>query len=245
MIKNVVIIGAASAICHEASRNWAKRGYNFKLVGRTEQKLEVVEKDLKAFGAGEIELLVFDLLEYEKHDLLIESIFSQKVDFMLIGHGTLLDQEKTKLVWNMARLEIESNFLSYVSLLTRALPKFKDQGHGAIGVITSVAGDRGRRSNYVYGSAKAGATAFVDGFRAECATFGVSVTTIKPGIVKTPMTAGLDVEGPLAAEAVTVGDAIVKALDKRKRTLYTPFIWQIIMQVIRNIPSFIFDKMKI
>ena len=184
-------------------------------------------------------------MKYENHNELVEKIFSSKVDILLTGHGTLLDQEKAKQVFDIALLEIESNFLSYVSILTRLLPKLRDQKSGSVDIITSVAGDRGRRTNYVYGSAKAGATAYVDGFRAECASFGVNVTTIKPGVVKTPMTAALDVDGPLTADPDQVGKEIVAAMDKGKKTLYTPFVWRFVMEVIKHIPSVVFDRLKI
>lgn len=245
MQKNVVIIGATSAICHEAARLWAKRGYRFTLVGRNEEKLASIQNDLTSYGAGEISVLKYDLLDYDKHGELVDTLFKEKVDILLMGHGTLLDQERAKQVWDIAKLEIESNFISYASILTRMLPKLRDQKSGSIGVITSVAGDRGRRTNYVYGSAKAGATAYVDGFRAECASFGVSVTTIKPGIIRTPMTAGLDIDGPLTADPDRAGSDIVDALDKGKKSVYTPGIWRLVMEVIKHIPSVIFDKMKI
>lgn len=247
MIKNIVVIGATSAICGEASRLWAKRGYNFLLVARNSEKLDAVKKDLESFGAGKVDTLISDLIDCKAHDDLVKKVGDvfERVDIMLVGHGTLVDQEKAKTDYELARLEIESNYVSFVSILTKFYPVFVSQKSGRIGVITSVAGDRGRRSNYVYGSAKAGTAAFVDGLRAELAEHRVKVIHIKPGIVRTPMTSHLNTDGPLAAEASKVGADIVKAVDKGQRVLYTPFVWRLVMTVIKNIPAFIFDKMRI
>ena len=145
---------------------------------------------------------------------------------------------------NYALAEIATNGTSVVSLMTAAANRFEAQGHGAIAVISSVAGDRGRQSNYVYGSAKALVSAFASGLRQRLAKKGISVTTIKPGFVDTPMTAAFK-KGPLWAKPDQVAKDIVVAIDQGKTVVYTPGFWRLIMLIIKHIPEFIFVKLKL
>jgi decaprenylphospho-beta-D-erythro-pentofuranosid-2-ulose 2-reductase len=140
--------------------------------------------------------------------------------------------------------EISTNGLSVVALLTLVANQLEQQGHGAIAVISSVAGDRGRQSNYVYGSAKAMVSAFLSGLRQRLAKKGVHVITVKPGFVDTPMTAHLP-KGPLWAKPEQVAKDIRRAIDKGQRIVYTPGFWRFIMLIIKHIPEFVFVKLKL
>lgn len=247
MQKTVLILGATSKICHEAARVWAKKNYNFVLVGRKTEKLEGVKRDLVAFGADAIDILTIDLANTAEVEDLVDQITSKhpKIDLILIGQGAMHDQNLAKYNTEMVETEITTNYLSSAIFLTKIRPWLEEKPGTRIGVITSVAGDRGRQSNYVYGSSKAGISAFVEGFRADMASKHVFVTNIKPGPVLTPMTAHLKASGANLASAAEVGLDIMKAMEGGKRSLYTPFKWLFIMLIIRNIPSFIFDKLKI
>jgi short-subunit dehydrogenase len=163
---------------------------------------------------------------------------------VLIAHGTLTDQAKAQADAAYALQEVDTNGLSVISLMALAANQFEAQQRGSIAVISSVAGDRGRQSNYVYGSAKALVSAFASGLRQRMAKCGVQVLTIKPGFVDTPMTAHLP-KGALWAQPDQVAKDICSAIDKKKHILYTPGFWRIIMLIIKHIPEFVFVKLKL
>ena len=247
MKKKVLILGATSKLCHETARLFAKKGYDFELVARNQEKLETVAADLKAYGASDVETTVVDFKDLGAVSEFAGSVTGadKKPSYILIGHGVLTDQAKAKEDESLLGEEIMVNFYSASLFLTK-IKKWAETCPGlSIGVITSVAGDRGRQSNYVYGATKAGMSAFTDGYRAELARKGVRVTNIKPGPVRTPMTAGLEAGKGTMAEASDVGRDIFTAMEKGRKVLYTPFKWALIMFVIRLIPSFIFDRLKI
>jgi short-subunit dehydrogenase len=140
---------------------------------------------------------------------------------------------------------LDVNFLSVVSLLTPLANRFEANKHGTLAVISSVAGDRGRQSNYVYGAAKSGLDAFLQGLRNRLSKAGVHVVTVKPGFVATPMTAHLPQQGPLWAQPDDVAEGIVKAIDKQKDVVYLPGFWALIMLIIRLIPERIFKRLNL
>jgi short-subunit dehydrogenase len=166
-------------------------------------------------------------------------------DVALIAHGTLPDQAACERDAALTLREFATNGGSVIALLTILANRFEEQRNGAIAVITSVAGDRGRPSNYVYGSAKAAVSVFCEGLRARLFKAGVSLTDIRPGFVATPMTQGLPLPAALVAQPQTVARRIVTGIDRRKDVLYAPAFWAWIMAVIRNIPGFIFKRMKL
>jgi short-subunit dehydrogenase len=167
------------------------------------------------------------------------------LDIALIAHGTLPDQSACEADSMMAMREFSTNGASVIALLLVLANHFERQGNGAIGVITSVAGDRGRPSNYVYGSAKAAVSVFCEGLRARLFKSGVSLTDIRPGFVATPMTQGLKLPGPLVAQPEVVAERIVQGIDRKKDVLYAPAFWWPIMMIIRNIPRSVFKRMKL
>jgi len=247
MTKNIVVIGATSAIALHACRFWAKGNANFFLVARDDTKLSRVKEDLMSFGATRIVLHKQDLLDQAHHSKIVEEASQcfDKIDHLLLAHGTLLDQNRVAENVEMAMSEINGNFLSHVSLLILFSRLFETQKDGNIGVISSVAGDRGRMSNFVYGSAKGGLSIFAEGLRNRLYHQGVSLTLIKPGMVATPMTKSLNINSPLLAKSEAVGHDIAKAMSRHQRVLYTPNYWRAIMFIIRNIPSFLFDRLKL
>lgn len=242
-MKTILIVGAYSAIAEETAKLYAAQGNRLVLWGRSRERLKSVQQNLLVLGAAEVHISDIDLDDCAAHEALFKKSVEEAggIDIALIAHGTLPDQ--TEIEGDYAAIEpvLHTNFLTYTSLLTVFANYFEQQGGGTIAAITSVAGDRGRRSNYVYGSAKAGASAFVDGLRGRLASAGVHVVNIKPGMVDTPMTAHLK-KGALFATPAAVASGIVSAINKKKNTAYVPGFWRLIMCVIRSIPEFAFKK---
>jgi short-subunit dehydrogenase len=167
-----------------------------------------------------------------------------EIDAALIAHGDLPNQGECQRGWTDTESALTTNFLSPVAFLTWLGNYFDTRGKGNITVISSVAGDRGRQSNYIYGSAKGALSVFLQGLRNRLAPRGVSVTTIKPGFIDTPMTAAIK-KGPLFASAELVGKRIHKAMKRGESVVYTPFFWRFIMLIIIHIPECIFKKLKL
>lgn len=240
----MIIVGASSVIAHETARHFAAEGAEFFLVGRTPEKLEMVRDDLTARGAKFATTYIMDANDLDRHQTMLDTAIETfgMVDAILIAHGILGDQSAAEASVTETLKQLETNFLSSVSILTLVANYFEEQKRGAIAVISSVAGDRGRGSIYVYGSAMAGKTAFLQGLRNRLAKSGVSVLTIKPGRVDTPMTSHLR-RSPLLADPAFVGEQIYKAMKKGKDVIYVPGYWRYIMFIIRNIPEFIFKRL--
>ena len=245
-MQHVAIFGGTSAIAVEVARLMAKAGDKVFLVARDAKKLAVVEADLKARGAGFIGAATADLNAFESHSRLLAQAREQlgDLDVVLIAHGTLPDQAACEADFVEAEEAIRTNFLSAASLASAAAKIMAPLKRGTIAVIGSVAGDRGRQSNFVYGSAKAGLAAYLQGLRNRLAHQGVHVVTIKPGMVDTPMTAHMK-KGPLFASAEDVGQGIYRAILKKRNVVYVPALWILIMGIIKSIPEAIFKKLKL
>ena len=242
----MLLLGATSAIGHEAAKCFADEGAEFFLVGRTAQKLEAVAQDLKARGAKRVESCLLDLADLEQHQTLIDTAIAtlDGLDTVLISHGTLGDQQQCQQSVEETLKEFSANCTSVISLLTILGNYFERQRHGCIAVVTSVAGDRGRRSNYVYGTTKGAVSLFMQGLRSRLSRAGVSVVTIKPGLVDTPMTANLK-KGPLFASPQTVGKGIYRAIKQRKEVVYLPGYWRFIMLIVKLLPEKLFKRLAV
>lgn len=246
-MKKILIVGATSAIAHATARIWAAQAAEFMLVGRNEVKLRQNADDLIARGASKTQIYVLDISQTEQHAHLLQHTVEQlgMIDIALIAHGTLPDQAACEADAAYALREFTNNGLSVIALLTQLANQFAAQKQGTIAVISSVAGDRGRPSNYLYGSAKAAVNAFCEGLRARLYQSGVHVLTIKPGFVDTPMTQGLDLPQRLVTTPEKVAQNIVNAIQKKRNVIYTPWFWWVIMTIIRAIPTAIFKKLKL
>ena len=244
-MKKILIIGATSAIAEHCARIWATNGYAIHLVARNEQHVQTIAADLKVRGAFEVTTDCTDLNETVKHEQLLDAAYDALggVDIVLIAHGTLSNQKSCELSVEETLAEIQTNALSTISLLTLIANRFEVKKSGTICVLSSVAGDRGRASNYVYGSAKAMVTTFMSGLRQRLYKSNVSVVTIKPGFVDTPMTSGIK-KGFLWAKPSAVAVKVVKAIDKKNAEVYVPAFWWIIMKVITMLPGKIFNRME-
>ena len=242
----VLVIGATSAIAEHCARIWAARSDALYLVARNEERLKTIAADLKVRGASQANIYCADLNDMDSHAALLDSAEAAMggIDTVLIAHGTLSNQKVCEKSVDEMLAEVKTNALSVISLLTLIANRFEAKRAGTIAVISSVAGDRGRASNYVYGSAKAMVTAFTSGLRQRLHNANVAVVTIKPGFVDTPMTASFK-KGLLWAKPAAVAATIVKAIDTKKNEVYVPAFWWLVMAVIKAIPKNIFKKLKI
>lgn len=245
-MNNTLIIGATSAIAEALARRLAAAGDALFLVGRDMQKLEAVASDLRSRGAPRVECATLDALDYGRHGPVVAQAIDTLggLDRVVIAYGTLPDQAACAQSAELAQREFELNATSIISLLTPLANHFEKRGKGTIAVISSVAGDRGRQSNYVYGAAKGALSLFLEGLRNRLAPKGVRVVTVKPGFVDTPMTAAFK-KGALWATPDRVARDIQRALERGPEVLYTPWFWRWIMLIIRHIPEAIFKRMKL
>ncbi|WP_251106356.1 SDR family oxidoreductase [Alloacidobacterium dinghuense] len=242
----VLVLGATSAIANGVMRPLAEQGARFYLVARSPEKLKAVASDLETRGASAIFTCVMDLDDTASHEAMLAEAAEKldTIDLALLAHGVLGDQERAQTDYATAEAILRTNFLSAVSLITWLANYFEATHQGTLAVISSVAGDRGRKSNYVYGTSKGALNIFLDGVRNRIDRSGVHVLTIKPGFVSTPMTAHLPQTG-LFAHPAAVGRWILKAIEKRKDVAYVPPIWAVIMLIIRSIPNSIFKKLNL
>jgi decaprenylphospho-beta-D-erythro-pentofuranosid-2-ulose 2-reductase len=240
----ILIVGATSAIAQETAKCFARDGVEFFLVARSAEKLEDIGKDLKVRGAKRIEKYLLDVNDLDRHQEMIETAIRAMdgLDMALIAHGTLGDQQKCQRSVEETLKEFTTNCTSVLSLLTILADYFEQQRRGCIAVISSVAGDRGRQSNYIYGAAKGAVTIFLQGLRNRLYKAGVAVVTVKAGTVDTPMTAAMK-KGLLFAGVRSVGEGIYKAMQGRKEVVYLPWYWRPIMFVVKSIPEPIFKKL--
>lgn len=245
-MKKILIIGASSAIAQATARIWAKQQAAFYLVGRDTTKLERIAQDLLVRGASKVKICAVDFMDIAQNRSVIEDACGSlgNLDITLLAYGSLTDQLRAEQDNQYAVEETTLNFSTAVSFLTLVVSRMEIQGQGAIAVIGSVAGDRGRASNYVYGSAKAGLAAFTQGLRQRLSKSKVQVLLIKPGFVDTPMTQEFK-KGFLWASPDQVAKDICKAVEKKKNVLYTPWFWGWIMLIIQHIPESIFKRLKL
>lgn len=243
---NVVIIGATSAIAQAIGRRLATHPAKFVLVARNEAHLGQIANDLTSRGALSVHTLVSDLCDHAKHAELAEFARHElgHLDVVLIAHGTLPDQAKAQDSYEATLRCFEENALSVISLCIAFCPVLQEQGRGSLAVISSVAGDRGRKSNYVYGSAKAALSAYLQGLRNRYSDSRIHVMTIKPGLIDSPMTAHLE-KGALWSTPERVARDVTTALRKRRDIVYTPSYWRLVMLIIKLIPEWLFKRLSL
>ena len=245
-MRKIMIIGATSAIGEATARLFAADGDRFFLIARNKDKLDSVARNLTTLGAAQVETRVMDAKERVNHEKIIAQSFSKLkgMDIALIAYGTLSQQKNCEKLFAHAKLEIDTNLISVISWLTYLANMFEEQKHGTLAVISSVAGDRGRQSNYIYGTAKGAITIFTQGLRNRLYPSGVHVCTIKPGFVDTPMTKDFK-KGLLWVKPDVIAKAIYGGINSNKDVIYTPQIWRFIMLIIRLIPEKLFKRLKL
>jgi short-subunit dehydrogenase len=232
--QTVLILGARSDIAHAIARHFAKAGANLILAARSASRLEADAQDLRLRYGTRVTVAEFDVLAVHQHAAFLDAIGALP-DTVVCAVGLLGDQVKSEK--DLARLVMDTNYVTPALLLGEIANRMELRGAGTIIGISSVAGDRGRAANYVYGSAKAGFSAFLSGLRARLGRRGVKVITIKPGFVTTRMTAGMRLPTILTAQPEEVAERLGWAIRHRRDVVYVRRIWSVIMMVIRALPE--------
>ena len=243
-MKKIIVLGATSGIAEAVERKMAASGRDLLLVARSAARLASLKEDLTIRGAKSVLTFCADLAQTRDQLRLFEFARQNfpEFDTVLLAYGTLLDQEQCRHSPELAAQQLNTDFVSAACLLTLFADHFESRKRGCLAAITSVAGDRGRRSNYVYGAAKGGMNHFLEGLRARMHPAGVRVITIKPGPVDTMMTAGMSREKPFASPERVASD-IYRALKRgRPDVLYTPRYWRSVMLIVRGMPEWIFKR---
>ncbi|WP_221793835.1 SDR family oxidoreductase [Oceanobacter mangrovi] len=248
-MKNILIIGATSAIAQACARYWLQHSNDchFVLTGRDQQKLAAIQSDLQIRGAVAVDCLPFDLADESGRASLLERVeqLMPQLDRVLVAPGSLPDQQRCQTDESYAAQAFQLNANAIVLLLERLAGKLEQQRSGKLIVISSVAGDRGRMSNYFYGAAKAAVTTFCSGLMMRLQKAEVSVSIVKPGFVRTPMTADLELPEKLVATPEQVARVIVDGAEKCRSVIYAPGFWLLIMTIIKLIPNFVFRRLSL
>ncbi|MBF0620985.1 MAG: SDR family oxidoreductase [Magnetococcales bacterium] len=244
-MRKILIIGATSAIAQAVAHRYAQQGHALFLTGRDPERVATIAADLRVRGAVQVESATLDANQIETHQTVLDHAITAmgSIDTVLIAHGVLNDQQTCQASVEDTLDAFQTNALSAIALLT-LLANYMEHNaiKGTLAVISSVAGDRGRQSNYVYGAAKAAKSTFLAGLRNRLHSAGIHVLTIKPGFVDTPMTAHLK-KGLLWAQPDDVAAGIVKSIEKRRDCVYLPGFWWLIMTIIRAIPESLFKRL--
>jgi hypothetical protein len=247
----IIIVGASSEIAKECARIWSQKHENpeFHLVGRDEEKLKKIAQDLKVRNSkAEVKTYLCDFFNPIKIEETIKSFFenpNSKVDIAMIAHGFLPDQKKCQEDLNYCKSVMEINAISPLLFTEGFCKYFEKQNHGKLVVIGSVAGDRGRKGNYVYGASKGMIDRYIQGLQQRFYKSNFKVINVKPGPTDTPMTAHLKEKGAKLASSKLVASLIVRGVDQSKPVIYAPTIWRWIMLIVQHIPSFIFNRLNL
>ena len=244
--KQIVILGATSAIAEATARIWAGQGARLMLVARDAARAETIATDLKMRGAADAGVLALDCAKADA-EAELGKIISQigRLDILLLAYGVLGDQQALEIAPAAAAEMIRTNFDSAALWCLAVAVILEKQRSGALLVIGSVAGDRGRRSNYIYGATKGGLALLVEGIAHRLAPLGARAVVIKPGLVDTPMTAAFNKKGPLWAKPEAVAAVIARSAEKGGPVVYAPPFWMAIMFAVRNLPWAIFRKTRL
>ncbi len=242
-MSSVLILGAASDMAIAIARKYASANHQVQLAARNVGRLSALQADMNIRGNGSCTLHEFDALDYNSHAAFFESL-PVKPAITICVFGYLGDQELAMDDWKESEKIIATNYTGAVSILNVVAKHYAAQKSGVIVGISSVAGERGRQSNYIYGSAKAGFTAYLSGLRNRMFHHQVHVLSVQPGFVYTQMTAHLTLPPLLTAQPADVAEAIYKGVIRKKNTIYVKWFWRWIMLIIKSVPEFIFKKLK-
>lgn len=244
---NVVIIGATSTIAEACASLWAKEGHSLYLLARNEEKLAANAADLSVRYGANVHTHLFDARNIELIPKLLHEVVEDagSVDLFLIAHGTLPDQTRCENDSHYSVQELGVNAVSVITCLNESARLLQKQGKGKVAVITSVAGDRGRQSNYLYGAAKSMVSTYISGMQHRFYASGVHIIDIKPGFIDSAMTRHIENKGVLWTSAPKAAELITKAIAANKAVAYIPGFWRLIMLIICSLPDFIFNRTKL
>lgn len=240
----VLVLGARSDIARAVAHHFATLGHPVQLAARDAANLAADKADMELRYGVAVTLHDFDALAEATHVAFLNALPDLPA-IAVCAVGDMGDQAASQHDIDAAIRVMRTNYIGPASVLAHLANRFAARGSGTLVGISSVAGERGRATNYVYGSAKAGFTAFLSGLRNRLAGHGVHVVTVLPGFVATRMTDGLELPARLTAQPDEVAKAIERAVAKRRNIVYVRPIWWMIMAIIRNIPERIFKRMKI
>jgi len=245
-MSNILILGATSAIAKHTTRLFAADEDTLYLVARNEGKLSSMKQDMLVRGATDVHYESLDLADETQHEALINRATDAmgSIDIVFIAYGTLAEHKNSIANYDNTLKELQINCLSVISLLTILANQFESQKSGSIAVISSPSGDRGRQSNYIYGTAKGALSIFLQGLRNRLSKSKVHVLTIKPGFVDTPMTKSFK-KGFLWVNPEVISKGIYTAIKKKREVVYLPFFWRYIMIIIKSIPEKIFKHLSL
>ena len=244
MPSTVLILGAASDMAVALAKKFASKGFNIQLAARNADRLKSLQSDLSIRYNIVSSIHEFDAVKFEQHQSFWNSL-SPKPDITISVMGYMNDNEKVIADQNDTLKTIHTNYSGPVSILNIAAHEYMAKQQGTIVGISSVAGMRGRQSNYIYGSAKAGFTAYLSGLRNKLFHHKVHVLTVLPGFVYTKMTEHLNLPKLLTAQPENVADAVYKGIRKKKNVVFVKWFWRWIMLIITSIPEFMFKKKKL
>jgi decaprenylphospho-beta-D-erythro-pentofuranosid-2-ulose 2-reductase len=247
MTKRVVILGALSAVAVATARRYAASGASLALAARRTDELEILAVDLRARGAALAATFMMDLARASDPAAALDAMIGALggVDVVVVAYGVLTDQDRAIGDLAYARDQLEANFTSAALWSLAATARLEAQDSGTLVAIGSVAGDRGRQSNFVYGAAKAGLATLVQGLAHRLAAGKARAVIVKPGFIDTPMTAHLPKGGPLWAKPDAIAGVIVKAAEGGGPVVYAPWFWRFILLIIRLVPAPIFHKTRL
>ena len=243
--QSVLVLGGTSEIGVATARALAqRRARTVILAARDPARCAAAAEQLRAAGAERVETVAFDARDTASHPAFVDDLFARfgDIDVALVAFGVLGDQEEAKQDSARAVEIIETNFTGAASVMTPLARRMVEQGHGTIVVLSSVAGERVRKSNYVYGASKAGIDGFAQGLGDHLAGTGVHVMVVRPGFVRTKMTEGLE-EVPLSTTPEAVADAVVKGLARGSDTVWAPTPLRAVMSILRHVPRPIFRRL--
>ncbi|KIC45521.1 short-chain dehydrogenase [Ruegeria sp. ANG-S4] len=240
----VLVLGARSDIGKATAHAFASLGHPIQLAARRAGTLEADRSDISLRYNVEVSLHEFDALDIQSHNSFVDHL-PELPEAAVCVVGLMGDQSENERDLEAATRVMRSNFEGPASILAALANCFEERGYGTLVGISSVAGERGRATNYVYGSAKAGFTAFLSGLRNRLAQKGVHVVTVLPGFVATQLTEGMDLPAKLTAQPEEVGKAITRAVEKKQNVIYVRSVWRLIMMIIRNIPEKTFNRINI
>lgn len=241
-MNNVLILGATSDLAQAMAKKFEAEGWSLSLAARNMELLQPIASDLRVRSKTAVQTLEFDATDFPSHQGFYDSL-PVKPDAVICVFGYMGDQLIARTDFDEVRKTIDVNYTGAVSILNVVAADFEQRGHGSIVGISSVAGDRGRQSNYIYGSAKAGFTAYLSGLRNRLFKSGVHVMTVKPGFCRTKMTESMELPAALTASPERVATAVFQGLEKKRNVVYTLWMWRWIMLVIQHIPEVVLKRL--
>ena len=242
--KTILILGGNSDLAKSLAKDLAKLGFNLILTSRKKGQLDSFKSDLEIKYSIKCDIEFLDILDFESHQVFYEKL-SAKTDIVITCIGYLDNQNISQNNFNETLKSIQSNFTGLVSVLNIIANDFENKKSGIIIGISSIAGDRGRSSNYIYGSAKSAFSTYLSGLRNRLYKNGVKVITVKPGFIRTKMTSHLELNNMLTASTENISKDIINAIKKNKDVIYTRWFWKYIILIIKYIPERIFKSLNI